>query len=151
MDDAAPEPMLPESGGGTAPGGEPMSNGRTASPSSEGDRGAAFAAEVDALKLKGSGAGNERLLLALGVLGLIGGLTLTILGGIQVSNNTAPADQRAFMATGSFLGIALLIGGAAVFIRYSIARYLRFWLIRLVHESRTNTDRIVEAIERNGR
>ena len=53
-----------------------------------------------------------------------------------------------FLATGSFLGIALIIAGAALFVRYSLARYLRFWLVRLVYESRANTDRIVEAIDR---
>ena len=81
------------------------------------------------------------------VLGVIG-LAMAIIGGIQVTNTLNPANQRAFMATGSFLGIALLIAGAALFVRYSLARYLRFWLIRLVHESRANTDRVVDAIER---
>jgi hypothetical protein len=46
------------------------------------------------------------------------------------------------------MGLALIIAGAALFVRYSLARYLRFWLIRLTYESRANTDRIVEAIER---
>ena len=32
------------------------------------------------------------------------------------------------MATGTFIGIALIIAGAAFFVRYSLARYLRFWL-----------------------
>jgi hypothetical protein len=52
------------------------------------------------------------------------------------------------MAQGSFLGLALIIAGAALFVRYSLARYLRFWLIRLTYESRANTDRVVDAIER---
>ena len=77
---------------------------------------------------------------------------LAVYGGIMVQNGVGGVpneyDQRAFMATGSFIGLALIIAGAALFIRYSIARYLRFWLIRLVHESHANTDRIVEAIER---
>ena len=52
------------------------------------------------------------------------------------------------MAQGSFLGLALIIAGVALFVRYSLARYLRFWLIRLTYESRANTDRVVDAIER---
>ena len=44
-----------------------------------------------------------------------------------------------------------IIAGAALFVRYSLARYLRFWLIRMTYESRANTDRIVDAIERAGR
>jgi hypothetical protein len=113
------------------------------------DRVDAFKTEIEGLKLRGAGAEGERRLLLLGGLALAAGLALTILGGIQVTNNTGPADQRAFMATGTFLGIALLILGAALFVRYSLSRYLRFWLIRLVHESRANTDRIVDAIERS--
>ena len=60
----------------------------------------------------------------------------------------SPADQRAYMAQGSFLGIALTIVGGALFIRYSLARYLRFWLIRSTYEQRANADLIVAAIER---
>ncbi len=110
-----------------------------------------FKSEIEGLKLRGSGAEGERRLLLLGGLALAAGIILTIVGGIQVTNNTGPADQRAFMATGTFIGIALIIAGAALFVRYSLSRYLRFWLIRLIHESRANTDRIVEAIERAGR
>jgi len=69
---------------------------------------------------------------------------------VNTTENVA-ANQRAFMATGTFLGIALMIGGAALFVRYSMARYLRFWLIRLVHESRVNTERVVDAIEGRSR
>jgi predicted metal-binding membrane protein len=110
------------------------------------DRVAEFTAEIQAMKLRGSSAESERWLLVAGVVGIVAGLALTIIGGVQVMNNTAPADQRAYLATGTFLGIALLIAGAALFVRYSLARYLRFWLIRMVWESRANTDRVVAAI-----
>lgn len=110
------------------------------------DRVAEFTAEIQAMKLRGSSAEGERWLLVAGVVGIVAGLALTIIGGVQVMNNTAPADQRAYLATGTFLGIALLIAGAALFVRYSLARYLRFWLIRMVWESRANTDRVVAAI-----
>lgn len=108
-----------------------------------------FRAEIDELKLKGGSAENEKRLLALGVVLMVAGIALAVFGAIQVgSAGGSPADQRAYMAQGSFLGIALVIAGAAVFVRYSLARYLRFWLIRSTYESRTNSDRIVEAIER---
>lgn len=113
------------------------------------DRVAAFQKEIDSMKLKATGAENESRLLILGAVLAVAGLALAIYGGIQVQNaGDSAADQRAFMATGSYIGLALIIGGAALFIRYSLARYLRFWLVRLVHESNANTDRIVDAIER---
>jgi len=119
----------------------------------ESERVTQFRDEVAALKLRVGGAESERRLLLLGVLALVLGLLLTVVGGVMVTNTTenVAANQRAFMATGTFLGIALMIGGAALFVRYSMARYLRFWLIRIVHESRVNTDRIVDAIEGRSR
>lgn len=108
-----------------------------------------FRAEVDALKLKGSSGEGEQRLLAVGVVLTIVGIALAVLGAVQVgASGGSAADQRAFLAQGSFMGLALIIAGAALFVRYSLARYLRFWLIRLTYESRANTDRIVEAIER---
>ena len=110
-----------------------------------------FRTAVDDLKLKGaSGLGERRLLVAGVVLAAIG-VALGALGAIQVGlHGDSPADQRAYMAQGSLFGLAFVIVGVGLFVRYSLARYLRFWLVRLTYESRANTDRIVEAIERNG-
>ena len=108
-----------------------------------------FRSEVDGLKLKGASGEGEQRLLVLGIVLSLVGLGLVVFGGIQVMNSGgSPADQRAFTATGSFVGIALVIAGAALFVRYSLARFMRFWLIRLTFESRANTDRVVDAIER---
>jgi uncharacterized membrane protein YidH (DUF202 family) len=111
----------------------------------------AFRDEIEGLKLKGASGENEKRLLVIGVVLVAVGIGLAVLGAVQVgATGDSPADQRAYMAQGSFMGLALLIAGAALFVRYSLARYLRFWLIRLTYESRANTDRIVDAIERAG-
>ena len=107
-----------------------------------------FQAEINSMKVKASGAENESRLLILGIVLAVAGLALAIVGGVQVGGAADALDQQSFLATGSFLGIALIIAGAALFVRYSLARYLRFWLVRLVYESRANTDRLVEAIDR---
>jgi hypothetical protein len=44
------------------------------------------------------------------------------------------------------LGVAVL--GAAVFLRYSMARFLRLWLLRQLYESQANVERVVDAITR---
>ena len=108
-----------------------------------------FRTEIGELKLRGSSSDGEKRLLILGVVLTVIGIGLAVLGAVQVGNSGgSPADQRAFMAQGSFMGLALIIAGAALFVRFSLARYLRFWLIRMTYESRANTDRLVDAIER---
>lgn len=47
----------------------------------------------------------------------------------------------------ALLGIVLALGSVALFVRYSLSRWFRYWLIRLIHEDRQQTDRIVEATE----
>lgn len=112
------------------------------------DRVAEFTAEIESMKLKAGGASSEKYLLISGVVAVLIGVVLAVVGAVQVVNAETPMDQQAFLATGAFLGIALVIAGAALFVRYSLARYLRFWMVRLVFESRANADRIVEAIDR---
>lgn len=107
---------------------------------------AEFTEEINNLRLRGSSAGDERKLLMVGVAALVLGVVLALVGAGIVGSTSDSADQRAFLGQTTFLGLALLIAGAAVFVRYSLSRYLRFWMIRLIHEQREQTDRVVEAI-----
>ena len=108
-----------------------------------------FRSEIDHMGFRGSTVSTERWLLWVGAVLLIGGIALALLGAIQVvdSGDSAP-DQRAAMASGSLLGIVMVIAGSALFLRYSFVRYMRLWLIRLVYENRSDTDRLVAVIER---
>jgi len=46
--------------------------------------------------------------------------------------------------------LALAVVGAAVFLRYSLARFLRFWLLRQLYEGQAHLDQLVASIDRNG-
>ena len=46
--------------------------------------------------------------------------------------------------------LTLVVAGAALFIRYWIAAFLRLWLLRQLYEGQANTDRLVEAIADRG-
>ena len=107
-----------------------------------------FTEEIGEMKLRGARADRERWLLVIGSLALIIGVALAIVGGFQASGTQNMGDQIAFLATGTLIGLALVIAGTALFVRYSLARFMRFWLIRLVHEHRSETDRMVEAMKR---
>lgn len=110
------------------------------------DRISTFSAEIADLKLSGAKGDRERWLLGLGTVLLIAGVALAVIGGMQASGASDPGDQWAFIATGSLIGLALVVAGAALFVRYSVAKFMRFWLVRLVHEHRSETDRVVEAL-----
>lgn len=110
------------------------------------DRIKAFTEEIGDLKLRGARGDRERILLVVGVVALVAGVVLAVLGGFQASGTQDLGDQVAFLATGTFIGLALVIAGTALFVRYSVARFLRFWLVRLVHEHRSETDRVVNAL-----
>ena len=111
------------------------------------DRIQTFTEEIAAMKLRGARADRERFLLILGVVGLVAGVGLAIFGGFQASGTSNTGDQVAFLATGTLIGLALVIAGTAIFVRYSLARFLRFWLVRLVHEHRTETDRVIAQLQ----
>ncbi len=111
------------------------------------DRIQTFTEEIGELKLRGARADRERGFLVLGALGLLAGVGLAIFGGFQASGTADQGDQIAFLATGTLIGLALVIAGAALFVRYSLARFMRFWLVRLVHEHRSETDRVIGALK----
>ena len=110
------------------------------------DRIQAFTQEIGELKLRGGRGDRERILLVIVVIALVAGVVLAVVGGFQASGTTDLGDQVAFLATGTFIGLALVVLGTALFIRYSVARFMRFWLVRLVHEHRSETDRVVAAL-----
>lgn len=107
----------------------------------------AFSEEINEMKVRGASSDRERWMFVLGCAGLLLGLGLAVYGGFQASGTTNQADQWAFLATGSLLGLAVVVAGAALFVRYSMTKFLRYWLVRLVHEHRTETDRLIAAIE----
>ena len=49
----------------------------------------------------------------------------------------------------ALIGLTVALVGAAVFLRYSMAQFLRFWLARLSWEQQAQTDRMVEAVRRD--
>lgn len=105
-----------------------------------------FTNEVAELKLRGAKGDSERWLLLLGSILLIAGVALGVVGGVTASGSANTADQVAAIATGGLLGLVLVVAGAALFIRFSLGRLLRFWMVRLVHEHRSETDRLIQAI-----
>ncbi len=90
----------------------------------------------------------ETRLLKLGVALPAVGVLLIVLAWWQASGTAYVADQIPMLISGGVLGLALVIVGLGLFLRFSLARLLRFWLARLVVEQQAQTDRVVEALAR---
>jgi hypothetical protein len=107
-----------------------------------------FETEVEALRIRGGASTPEARLLLAGVLAAAAGIVLIAIGWYQASGTARIDEQNAYFFSCGLSGLALVILGGLVFLRYSLARYLRYWLIRDIYESREQTDRTVAVLER---
>ena len=83
------------------------------------------------------------------------GLALVVLGGICIglgwwgaSGTANLAEQIPYLISGGIFGIALVVTGTGLVMRYSLARLFRYWLARLLAEHSLQTDRTVDALGR---
>jgi len=107
-----------------------------------------FNDEIAGMQIRTPVDADERRWLLAG-LGLIGVGAVLIVGGWFGASGTAyEAAQMPYLISGGVLGLAVVVVGAALFVRYSLSRYLRFWLVRSLYEQRVQTDRQVEVLER---
>lgn len=99
------------------------------------DRRAAFEAEISQLQLKTGRAASERRFLAAGLAAMLVGVVVAL---VAFLISTAMADTRDVISMSilAVSGLALAVVGAAVFLRYSLSRFFRFWLLRLIYEQR---------------
>ena len=108
---------------------------------------AQFQEEVAKLKLKGGGANPERN-------GANWGIGLTIVGAIVVviafisSRGSSGAEAKLDDVVAAVIGLLVGLVGVAIWVRNSLTRYLRYWLVRLIYEDREQTERLINAIER---
>jgi hypothetical protein len=97
-----------------------------------------FKEEIDRLNVVEPVAKRELMLFRLGV-------ALLVIGPI-VSAAGFVTDQPRDATNVGLLGVAITVAGAALFVSYSLSRFLRFWLVRLSLEQRAATDRVVDAV-----
>jgi hypothetical protein len=103
--------------------------------------------EVSKLKVTGGMANPERLAGKWGIGLTIFGFVVAIVSWWSAFNAGRLEDiyrSQIFAA----IGIGISIVGIVLWIRNSLTRYFRFWLIRLVYEQREQTDRLIAALER---
>lgn len=104
-----------------------------------------FQNDVDDLKLTGGSANPERRGMILGIVLFVAAVVIEIVAFSSSQSATDPRDQNDMIVL-ALLGVVLAFGGIGIFVRYSLTRWFRYWLVRLIYEDRAQTDRIVDAL-----
>ena len=110
------------------------------------DRAEQFRAEIAEMKVKTGRGRSENLLQLLGVALMIAGIVIAF-GAYSASLNVTatPGTNVDVLDSNSYTplaiaGLAMSVTGGFLFLRYSLARFLRFWLLRQSYEQRVAID-----------
>lgn len=99
------------------------------------------AAELNVKK----GAGRDGLWQTVGALAMAAGVVLAFVA-YQLSLGKDDSRDIQSLQILALSMLALAVVGAAVFLRYSLARFLRFWLLRQLYEGQAHIDQVVAAV-----
>ncbi|MFZ2606577.1 MAG: hypothetical protein WAX05_12190, partial [Candidatus Microthrix parvicella] len=106
-----------------------------------------FSAEIADMALPGGAGSRDRALLWVGVALMASAIVVVIVAYVISHSTTNPLQQRDAIVA-ALIGLTLAVVGAALFVRYSMAQFLRFWMARLSFDSHTATDRLVDAMRK---
>jgi hypothetical protein len=101
-----------------------------------------FKAEIADMRLRDPATARDRQLLWLGIALMAGGIAAAVIAYFVSHGTTNQLTQRDAIIV-ALAGVACTVVGGALFLRYSLATFLRFWLARLIYEQQAQTDRIV--------
>ena len=109
------------------------------------DRIERFRDELAELKTATRRPRTEQLLLGLSVLLMVAGVVIAF--GAYFSSHHSSADavgqaNQRDMIVLALAGIALAAVGGALYLRHSLARFLRFWMLRQLYESHARDDAV---------
>jgi len=106
-----------------------------------------FKAEAAELNLKAGSASKDTQLQIVGVILMVVGVAVGLLTYMSSLNMDSSLDVQSSIDL-CIAMLALTVLGAAIFIRYSISKFLRIWLLRQSYESQAHIDQVLEAVKR---
>jgi len=114
------------------------------------DRIEQFKADIAELRITDPSSGRDQLATRLGVTAMVVGALLGVYAyslsfGAEGDN---PSLQQRDAIVLALIGVSLSVMGAALYLKGALAGFLRFWLVRDLHERRAQTDRILDALGR---
>ena len=105
-----------------------------------------FKPEIADMGVKDPAVARDRMLLRASVVLLVAGPVLGIIGYFLSHGTDNPLQQRDAIVL-ALIGVSVSVAGGALFVRYALASFMRFWLARLCWEEQAQTDRVVAALE----
>lgn len=104
-----------------------------------------FKTEVAAMRLRDPATGLDRLLVRLGVAGLVAGPGFGVAAWFISHGTRNPLQQRDAIVV-ALLGLTVAVVGGALFVKGAVAGFLRFWMARLCYEQQAQADRIAASV-----
>jgi hypothetical protein len=100
-----------------------------------------FARELADLKISDPAAGHPWLWQRLGAAGMAAGIALGVVAYL-ISAHTADSLTASTAISIALGGVTLAVVGAAIFLRYSLTGFLRFWMARQSFEMNMLAERV---------
>ena len=115
------------------------------------DRIEQFKADIAELHITDPSATRDSLSTRLGVAGMAIGVLLGVYAyTLSYGASAANAAQQRDAIVLALVGVAVAVSGAGLYLKGALASFLRFWLVRDLHERRAQTDRVVGALRADG-
>ena len=112
------------------------------------DRIEQFKADIADLKITDPSSTRDHLAARLGIAAMVIGVSLGVYAYLLSygadADNPAPQQRDAIVL--ALIGVAVAASGAALYLKGALAGFLRFWLVRDLHERRAQTDRLLGAL-----
>lgn len=123
-----------------------LREGPTVGPTEPDDPTDRLLADVAEIRLKG--AGRDAVLLRLGGVMMPVGLVVAVVAWFLSHGTQNPLAQRDAVIA-ALIGLTTSVVGVGLFLRYSLAEFLRFWMARMIHQQDVATRALVEAARRD--
>lgn len=104
-----------------------------------------FRGEVAGLKLRTGGQRRDTVLQIIGAVLMVGGFVAALIDyEASLSQNSSLNLASEQILAISMIGLVVI--GAALFVFASLARFLRFWMLRQLYEGQAHVDDLVESL-----
>ncbi len=109
------------------------------------DRIEQFKADIADLRISDPSSARDHLAVRLGLAGLLVGVIVPVVA-YAMSRSTDKALEQNDALVLALIGVATAVAGGALYLKGALTTFLRFWLVRDLHERRAQTDRIVDRL-----